>query len=417
MEGIKNQIIMTTVEQHKIESEVTKMLTYLDAESLQCACNVPESKRGSKYLLLKYLVRCLNSEEVEAREDGGFEFFQKLHGFLIKHFKSPEKKPDENQNQKKGLADSKIKTESEIKVENPLPRPQTSEAFCLQKLKDFKISGCIGGSGEKDKLSYTSLAYQIQNGRKAGYSDDEICAGVIKSIAPGNHLRSYLESKSSLNVPLIIQIMRSHFCEKDSSSKFTEMSNSVQSVNESTYEFVVKLMSKREKVLILAKEEDCPYDETLVQRIFLHAISTGIRNNNIRNDFRHVLQNINISDEHLLQYVSEAVVNNSERNEKLAQSKKDLRINQINTDQNQDNPLLTELRKIQSERSNQLAAFRSEILQIKQAVSHGHDSGTKQTLPRRAFKCPNCTVTKARCTHCFACGSEDHKKSACPHKD
>ena len=306
---------MTTVEQHKIESEVTKMLTYLDAESLQCAygivqLDVSESKRGNNYLLFKYLVRHLNSEELEAREDGGFEFFQKVHGFLIKH-KSPEKKPDENQNQKKGLADSKIKIESGIKVENPLPCPQTSRTFCLQKLKDFKISGCIGWSGEKDKLSYTSLAYQIQNGCKAGYSDDEICAGVFTLIAPGNHLRSYLESRSSLNVSSIIQIMRSHFSEKGSSSTLTEMSNSVQSINESMYEFVVKLISKREKVLILAKEEDCPYDETLVQPRFLHAISTGIRNNNIRNDLHHVLQNINISDEQLLQYVSEAVVNNS----------------------------------------------------------------------------------------------------------
>ena len=54
------------------------------------------------------------------------------------------------------------------------------------------------------------------------------------------------------------------------------MSNSMQSFNESTYYFVMKLMSKREKVLILAKVEDCPYDEKLVQRQFLHAISTGI---------------------------------------------------------------------------------------------------------------------------------------------
>ena len=33
----------------------------------------------------------------------------------------------------------------------------------------------------------------------------------------------------------------------------TEMSYSVQSVHESTYDFVVKLKSKREKVLILVK--------------------------------------------------------------------------------------------------------------------------------------------------------------------
>ena len=205
----------------------------------------------------------------------------------------------------------------------------------------------------------------MRNGRKAGYNDNEICAGVIKSIAPKNHLRSYLESKPSLNVLSLIQIMRSHFSEKDPSSTPTEMSNSVQSVHESTYDFVVKLMSKREKVLILAKEEDCPYDEKLVQRRFLHAISTGIRNNNIRNDLRHVLQNVNISDEYLLRLISEAVINNSERNEKLAQHKRDLKKNKVETDENQDNHLLMELKNIQFEHSNQLAAFRSEILEIK----------------------------------------------------
>ena len=77
--------------------------------------------------------------------------------------------------------------------------------------------------------------------------------------------------------------MRSHFSEKDSFSTLTEMSNSVQ------YDFVMKVMSKRGKVLILAKEGDCPYDEKLVRSRFLHAISTGIRNNNIRNNLRHVL--------------------------------------------------------------------------------------------------------------------------------
>ena len=137
----------------------------------------------------------------------------------------------------------------------------------------------------------------------------------------------------------------------------------------------MKLMGKREKVLVLTKEEDCPYDEKLDQRRFLHAIFTGIRYNNIRNDLRHMLQNVNISDEHL-QLVSEAVANNSECNEKLAQQK-GLKVNKTETDENQDNPLLTELRKIQFDHSNHLVAFRFEILEIKQAVSHGHASGSK----------------------------------------
>ena len=119
-----------------------------------------------------------------------------------------------------------------------------------------------------------------------------------------------------------------------------------------------------------------------------------------------MLQNVNISDEHLLQLVSEAVVNNSERNAKLAQHKKDLKVNKIEADENQDNPLLAELRKNQFEQSNQLVAFRSGILEI------------KQTLPHRTFqRCPNSTVTKSKSTHCFLCGSDNHKKSVCPHKD
>ena len=98
---------------------------------MQCAydifeIDISESKKGSKYLLFKNLVRHLNSEEAEAREDGDFEFFKKLHGFFIKNFGSPKKKPNKNQKQNQELADKKIKTEAEIQLENPLPRPQTN---------------------------------------------------------------------------------------------------------------------------------------------------------------------------------------------------------------------------------------------------------------------------------------------------
>ena len=80
----------------QLKTEVMQMLWKLDTESLQCACgiielDVPESKKGNQHLLLENLVRHANSEEVEAREDGGLYFFQKLHGFLSKHFKTPEK--------------------------------------------------------------------------------------------------------------------------------------------------------------------------------------------------------------------------------------------------------------------------------------------------------------------------------------
>ena len=60
----------------QLECEVMQMLLKLDAEHLQCAygiieLDVPKSKKGNQHLLLKSLVRHLNPEEVEAREDDG----------------------------------------------------------------------------------------------------------------------------------------------------------------------------------------------------------------------------------------------------------------------------------------------------------------------------------------------------------
>ena len=44
--------------------------------------------------------------------------------------------------------------EHQMKTENFVHHPQNSnKMFCLQKLKDFKISGGIRGSGEKDSSS------------------------------------------------------------------------------------------------------------------------------------------------------------------------------------------------------------------------------------------------------------------------
>ena len=187
---------------------------------------------------------------------------------------------------------------SNSEQQNQSSHPLIRSFYNLQRWKDFKINGSIEGPGERDKLSYTSLAYQIQNGRTAGFSEAEICAGVIKAIAPGNFLRSYLESKSYLNVDSPIQIMRIHFKEKDSLSTSTEMRNAIQSSTKSPHDFVV--LSMKEKVLILAKKDGCPFKKGLLQRRFLHAILTGLKSNNIQNDLRPTLENNKISDEHLL---------------------------------------------------------------------------------------------------------------------
>ena len=51
------------------------MLTLMDADSLACAygildLNAPEQKKGNCNVLLKYILRNLNSEDVEGSDDG-----------------------------------------------------------------------------------------------------------------------------------------------------------------------------------------------------------------------------------------------------------------------------------------------------------------------------------------------------------
>ena len=271
------------MEPDEMEREALFLLTGIDdAEELQriyaaLPLDCPETLHGKTHSLLKYLLRYLNSEEIEQSEDAGHALFLKLYDCVTAERK-PEVVPDESEDK------NNIKTEK--KKNSVTEKVKRKPLFDVQKLKDFKISGTIGGPEKKDSLSFSSLSYQISNGLKQGYSEELVCAAVLKAISPGNNLRTYLESKKNLNVTSLLEVMRSHFHEKDSSSIFTELSNAVQEINESCLDFVIRTMCLRQKIFVLGVEEGCPYEETLIQKRFLHTIETGLRNNNIRAELR-----------------------------------------------------------------------------------------------------------------------------------
>ena len=59
-----------------LQTEVPQMLTLMDTDSLACACgtlglDVPEQKKGNLKRLLKYILRQVNSEDIEGNDDGG----------------------------------------------------------------------------------------------------------------------------------------------------------------------------------------------------------------------------------------------------------------------------------------------------------------------------------------------------------
>ena len=97
------------------------------------------------------------------------------------------------------------------------------------------------------------------------------------------------------------RILRSHFKEPNATSLFTELSNSKQLPSECAQKYVVRLMSLRQKILFISKEDNYGYSEAFVENRSLNAILFGLRNDNIRNKLRPLLKTSILADEDILE--------------------------------------------------------------------------------------------------------------------
>ena len=176
--------------------------------------------------------------------------------------------------------------------------PSQNELSHITKFREFKINGKIGTPGQKEKLSFMSLIYQMNSGIEKGFSERNICEAVVKSISPDLPLRNYLEGKQTMDIASLSKMLRSHFKEQNSTVLFTQLSNSRQTSTESAQEYVTRLMSLRQKILFVSREETCSYSFDLIQNRFVHAVLVGLRNENIRNELRPILKSYDtLSDE------------------------------------------------------------------------------------------------------------------------
>jgi hypothetical protein len=157
--------------------------------------------------------------------------------------------------------------------------------------KDFKISGQIGEPGQKDRLTFSSLARQIESGLSRDYPELEITDAVIHAITPGLQLRSYLEGKDKLTLPALRRILRSHYQEKGATELYKQLTSEVQNSKESPQNFLIRAMDLRQKILFASQEADSSlkYDPALVQSLFMHTVLTGLQSDNIKSDLQPYL--------------------------------------------------------------------------------------------------------------------------------
>ncbi len=77
-----------------------------------------------------------------------------------------------------------------------------------------------------------ALMYQIEHGLSRGVSELEIVDAVIRAIAPGMQLRTYLERKQNLILPILRCILRAHCQEKGATELYKQLTSEVQSSKE-----------------------------------------------------------------------------------------------------------------------------------------------------------------------------------------
>ncbi|XP_034096642.1 uncharacterized protein LOC117562844 isoform X1 [Gymnodraco acuticeps] len=151
-----------------------------------------------------------------------------------------------------------------------------------------------------------------------GFPEIEIVDAVIRAIAPGLQLRSYLEGKINLTLPTLRRILRSHYQEKGATELYKQLTSEVQSNKETPQNFLIRALDLRQKILFASQEAESGlrYDPVLVQSMFFHTVLTGLQNDNIRSDLQPYLQQTTSSDELLLEKVNIACANKAERQNK-----------------------------------------------------------------------------------------------------
>ena len=240
----------------------------------------------------------------------------------------------------------------------------------VARWKELKISGQIGSPGQKDKLTYIGLSFQIASAQQRGFEGPEICAAVIRAISPGEDLRTYLEMCPSLTLESLIPILRTHFKEKDATLVFSELSNGTQGPNESENDFCLRMMSLRQKVLLMSREEGGQYTNELVQSQFQKSLATGFRREAIRQQLRTILKTT-IDDLQLLREISDVVMNEGEHDTKLktkatvsnlkVEAKDNSKLNQEKLNPTKpNNPIVAEITKLTSQVS-QLSGLHSGL--------------------------------------------------------
>lgn len=364
-------------ELEKLQLEIKGALYKLTIEQLIKVCNTLQiSGPGKEHVtgktrsqVISHVIKYLEREELANLEDEGMSDLLSVHDIIDKINTATDENEDASQielkknlqkevealrlslKEKENAMYDLMKTNMKLPASSSKPEEIIAPASPNGSMwrKDFKISGQIGEPGQKDKLTFASLAKQIETGLSKGYPESEIIDAVIRAITPGLQLRSYLEGKDKLILPALRRILRCHYQEKGATELYKRLTSEVQNSKETPQNFLLRAMDLRQKILFASQEADSSlkYDPVLVQSLFMHTVLTGLQSDNIKGDLQPYLLQTDTSDELLLEKLNISCANEKERQDKKKHAAPS-RVTNVNTVQSSEVPMEKKIATSQS---------------------------------------------------------------------
>ena len=195
-----------------------------------------------------------------------------------------------------------------------------SAAVNLRKWRDFKITGGAVATGEKP-LSYSSVRYQMNCGKKQGYTTEEVIRGVINAMHP-SQVRQYLKNHD-LTEKEFTDSLRSEYGITDYEALVDELDHAAQGrgekvkATESVQDFMYRIGNLRNDIVTISREEGDPMEPSAVQKKFLKTLSVGLRDGSIRLQLLPVLKNDKITDQEIRCEIKKIVARNKEHEKRM----------------------------------------------------------------------------------------------------
>ena len=452
--------------------------------SLTLTVKDPKSKASMKSVLLNTIRRYITSEEVEDKDDQGLAMLGRLHDDLeqklsiklsIKENQETENLESTERNEleaklvkmkedirakvesggsgsqgfnitKEALeelwnrTDENMDTRLKALLDKP-PVPTKSEGYPKVdlhkfKIKEFKINGTVGGENEID---YSGLMYQVKEGRKLGYSEEEIQLGIVKVIKDKT-LKKFFEICTDMSSDDFYGMLKNHYDVKDSTTLLEDMVSSVQEPTESMLNFVMRMFNTRNTILQVTQDEDCPLGEPIIQKQFVRSVLVGLRKPTNRLELQPLFERKDLTDMELLKQVKEIMKKDDENAKKMGKSGKggvnfvDAELKELSVRKKDgkvvEDAILEQISNLTAPLTAQMQAFatslellQEELKKVKRLVAKNDYKGEKEengteednaSKNKKFVKCKKCEKSGAFCRHCSVCGSGEHKRRECP---